>query len=269
MLGAQGLRLFYRRWEATSPKATLLFVHGLGEHSGRYNFPVEYFVPRGFNAYSFDHRGHGKSDGPRAYAPSLRILLEDIRHLLAMIHQQEDGRPIFMVAHSFGGQLAANYGISYPHSQAGILFSSPNIGLAMPVPALKVFLGRKLAGFFPKFLIKNEIDPVWVSRDPAVVQAYREDPMVGKKISLKLADLILENQSHMISLAPGFKAPAFFMHGGADKICSPEATRDFYKRAGSKDKEFKLYKGYYHEIFNDIGREDVFKDMEAWIKERL
>ena len=267
--GALGTRLFYQRWRAPQPKATLLIVHGLGEHSSRYSFPVEYFVPLGFTIYGFDHRGHGQSDGPRAYAPNLRVFLEDIRHVLALVQKEEKDRPVFIVAHSFGGQLAANYGLSYPNGQKGIIFSSPNIGLAMPVPPLKAFLGRRLASLFPQFLVTNEIDPAWVSRDPEVVEAYREDPMVCKQISLKLADLILENQNNLIGWAPQFKAPALFMHGGADKVCSPEATRTFYKHAGSTDKALKVYKGYFHEIFNDIGREVVFKDMETWIRERL
>jgi acylglycerol lipase len=278
--GADALSLFYQSWKPDLPEknnrhgrylkpAVLVFIHGMAEHSGRYQYPVEYFTHRGYIVYAMDLRGHGESGGRRSYAESFDHLMEDIRLFLEMVKKEQKRRKIFLVGHSFGGQLALNYGSRYPKSVDGIIVSSPNLRLRMPLSFLKRLAAPVLSRILPKVTFGNSLDPSTISRDPKVVDAYRYDPKVQKGITLRLADLVLENLMDVMQLAEKFRVPAFLMHGSGDAICCPDATREFYSKIPIRDKSYRIYDGFYHEIFNEIGRNQVFRDMDLWILKRL
>ncbi len=265
--GADGLKLFFQRWGVPqSSEPVLVFIHGMAEHSDRYRFPVEYFAPKGFTVYAMDLRGHGNSGGRRAYADSLDQFLEDIHAFLKMIHDREPGKKIFLVGHSFGGQLVLNYGVRYQNGLKGILVSSPNIRLKLQLPFIKRLAAPILSCLIPTLSMGNELDASLVSHDTSIVKSYATDKKVLRKITARLGDIILENHMKIMELAPNLHVPIFMMHAGDDLICSPEGTKDFFDLIPSKDKSLKIYKGYYHELFNETGREQVFKDMEQWIE---
>lgn len=278
--GAGDLDLFIQSWTPQKPQkngkavaplkpAVIAIIHGMAEHSGRYGFPVRYFTRRGYTVYAMDLRGHGESGGRRAYAESFGHLMEDIRRFLDRIRKNERGKKVFLVGHSFGGQLALNYGVRHPEGVAGIIVSSPNVSLKVRIPLVKRLAAPVLSRLVPKLALGNELDPSMVSRDPEVVDAYRRDPKIQKKITTRLADIVLENHLYIMDLARKFKVPSLLMHAGADLICSPEGTRAFFENIPIKDKRFKVYEGFYHELFNEVGRNQVFRDMELWILKRL
>ena len=268
-------RLFYQEWKTNNPtgvgseKAVLIFVHGLNEHSGRYSNPVHYFVKRGYTLYLFDQRGHGKSDGLRSYVDNFDSYLKDLDEFTRFVAAKEDDKKIFMVGHSMGGQVVLNYVGRAKTPLAGFITSSANIRVAVRIPWLKKHLGLNLVKFLPRFNLANEIDPQWISRDPEVVRAYKRDPLVSKKITLRLITELLKNQRTLMLLAPRIKIPGFLMHSGEDRICAKEGSEAFYKKIGSKDKKLKIYDGFYHELFNEYGKEEVFQDMEEWLEKRL
>lgn len=273
--GSGGLDLFYQSWEpASRTKAdrsdvpVMVFIHGMAEHSDRYEFPITYFISRGFTVYAMDLRGHGNSGGKRSYAESLDELLEDIDRFLDRVKMEQSGRKLFLVGHSFGGQLVLNYGARHPGEIDGIIVSSPNIRLKMRLPIVKRLIAPVLSKLLPTLALGNEIDPALVSKDEKVVRAYRQDKMIQKKITTRLADIVLENQLNIMDLAPKYRVPTLFMHAGDDCICSPEGTEEFYRKAAARDKELRIYDGFYHELFNEVGREMVFRDMEKWIDQR-
>lgn len=269
-IGAEGLELFYRcRRPAGRSKAVLVFVHGLSEHSGRYQFPIAYFTRRGFTLYAMDLRGHGLSGGTRGYAESLEHLLGDIRAFLKTVKEKEPGRKVFLVGHSFGGQLVLNYGALFPDSLAGIIVSSPNIRLALKIALWKKLAAPVLSHVVPTLALPNDIDPSLISRDRRVVEAYKKDKMVQKKITTRLGDILLANRLKIVALAGRLRVPCFLMHAGNDRICSPEGTEEFFEKIPIKDKTLKIYDGFYHELFNDPGKEKVFRDMEEWIEKRI
>ncbi len=271
--GAGNTRLFFQRWrpagKAKNRRTVLVLVHGLAEHSDRYQFPVGYFTPRGFSIYAMDLRGHGGSGGQKGYAESLDQLLEDIRLFLGKVREAEGGKKIFLIGHSFGGQLVLNYGVRHPAGLTGMIISSPNIRLKMPLPLIKRLMAPILSRALPRLALGNELDSTLVSHDPKVVEAYRDDPRVQKKITTRLADLMLGNQLEMPSLAGKFRVPCLLMHAGDDRICDPEGTREFFEKIPIHDKTLKIFDGFYHELFNEVDREKVFKTMEGWIEKRI
>jgi len=263
-------RLYYQRWQAadkSSKKPVLIFVHGVNEHSGRYQNPVSYFAPQGFAVYVFDHRGHGRSDGLRSFVEDFDHYMKDLDEFVSHVMSEQKDRPVFMIGHSLGGQIVLNYISLFKHGLAGAIVSSPNVKIAIKVPPLKKWLAMKLATFAPTIALANELDPKWICRDTEVVRNYKRDPLVSKKTTLKLITEMFKNQERILGLAKRIKVPLFVMHAGDDHITSPDASREFYELVPGKNKKLKIYEGFYHELFNEIGKEEVFKDMQAWIEE--
>ncbi len=276
--GEGGTSLFYQAWRPTShdlskDKPVLVLIHGMAEHSDRYQFPVHYFTEKDFTLYAMDLRGHGNSGGRKAYAESLDQLIDDIEIFLKLVVKKEKGKKIFLVGHSFGGQLVLNYGIrfsdQYPHPLSGIIVSSPNIRLRLQIPRIKLLLAPILSRWAPTLALANELDPSLVCRNNDVVEAYRTDKKVLKKITARLAHAILENQLKILTLVREFRVPCLLMHAGEDQICCPSGTKDFFKKIPIRDKKLIIYDELYHELFNEEEREKVFRDMEKWIEERI
>lgn len=264
-------QIFWQAWEfAKGSKARIVFIHGMSEHSGRYEFPVRYFTECGFDVYAMDLRGHGRSGGRRAYADTLEDFIEDIRIFIEKV-RKNTRKKVFLVGHSFGGQLVLNYGLHYPDTVDGIVASSPNIRLKLPIHPLKLFLAPFLSRIFPKLSLPNDIDPSYVSRNQETVMGYFADPQVLRKITTRLANLVLRNQDQLVDFAKDFRVPCLLMHAGDDKICCPSGTEDFFRKIPIRDKQMKVYKDYYHEIFNEEEnhRTRVFADMEKWMEKRL
>lgn len=261
-------RLYYQKWTPVSSgkKPVLIFVHGLNEHSGRYQNPVDFFLKKGFSIYLFDQRGHGRSDGLRSYVQDFNHFMRDLDEFVAYVSSKELGKPLFLIGHSMGGQVVLNYISVYKHHLSGAIVSSPNVRVAMKIPPLKKTAAQALGKVFPKLTLANEIDPKWVCRDHQVVREYKKDTLVSKKTTLKLLLEILRNQEKIMSLAERIQLPLFMMHAGADEITSPVGTQEFFEKVPGKNKELKIYEGFYHELFNEIGKEEVFEDMERWIK---
>lgn len=268
--GKGGLSLHCQSWRVPRPVGVLVFVHGMGEHSDRYQFPAAFFSKRQFNIHAYDQRGHGQSEGRRAYAESFEDFLEDLHLFLAKVRRQEAHRKIFLVGHSFGGQVVLNYVSSkIKRDLAGVIVSSPNLKIRMAVPFYKLFAARALSALVPTLQLGNEIDPRWISHDPLVIRDYQTDPFVLRKLTVRLADVMMANQERLQKLAHLLTLPCLLMHAGGDLICDPEGTRKFFEKVPARDKQLKIYKGFYHELFNEVERDKVFKDMEAWLEKHL
>ncbi|MCE9624318.1 MAG: lysophospholipase [Deltaproteobacteria bacterium] len=264
-----GQELYFQKYLPEKPKGILIVVHGLAEHSGRYQYLVDYFAKRGWALYLMDQRGHGRSPGPRWYAPHFEDLVDDLEAFVEEVRRLEPKLPHFLIAHSFGGQVTVNFLARQPKGLSGVILSAPNLKIAMPVSALKKVFGHLASRFLPSFLIPNDLDATWISHDPEVVRAYEKDPLVGHQISLKLGIAILANVEKVMGLAPKINLPILLLHGEADKITSIEGTRRFFEKVASKDKQLKTYPGFYHEIFNEVERAEVFADVDHWLEKRL
>jgi len=264
--GYRDFNLYYQSWlPAGKPKAILLIVHGLGEHSGRYMNIVNYFVPKGFAIYGFDQQGHGRSEGLRGYAERFSDYLYDLKSFSNKVRSRHRDAKIFILCHSVGGTIAAAYAVHHQDEFDGLIFSGVTLKPGPSLSPTKILIARFLSLLLPKIGIEA-IDASTISRDKAVLEAYTNDPLVYHgKISARLgAELIraMQKLPHQISR---IKLPILIMHGTNDRLCDPEGSKILYERVSSIDKTLKLYDGFYHEIFKEPGHEKVFADIEEWL----
>lgn len=267
--GTDRHRLYYQAWRAAKPRAVLLFIHGLNEHSGRYQNPINYFYEKNYSIYAYDHRGHGRSDGIRSYVDRFKQFWEDLAAFHRFVIDAEKGAPLFLIGHSMGAQILLNYMASCSLPVNGFVTSSANIEMCLKINPIKKLLATNLSVVMPKLRVGNDIDPKWISRDLEVVRAYKQDALVPKDITLRLAAEIIANQQKIYSLAAKIRQPCYLMHGGDDRICSARGSEKFFNQLGSSDRTLTIYDDFYHEIFNEPGREEVFKDIQRWIEKRL
>jgi alpha-beta hydrolase superfamily lysophospholipase len=267
-VGHDGLELFYRRWRPEgTPKAVLLIVHGHGEHSGRYTNVADWFVPRGYSIYAFDLRGHGRSQGKRGALEGFGEFREDVRAFLDLVHQVESA-PVFLAGHSLGGLIALNYVLRGSDGLAGVVASGPVLSPPGISPFL-LWLSKVLDKVWPALILESGLDTTALSRDPAVVQAYVNDPLVHSKGSARLANEMMREVTWTQAHAAELATPCLILHGGEDRLCSPQGSRAFIKDVTLADKEYVEYEGYFHEVYNDLGKEKVFSDLEAWLERHL
>jgi alpha-beta hydrolase superfamily lysophospholipase len=268
--GPHDSRIYYQAWlPETPPKAVLLIVHGLAEHCGRYMNVVNHFVPLGYAVYGFDHLGHGKSDGPRVYVERFQDFLDTIKTYYDMIQAWQPGKPIFLVGHSMGGLISAVYLLDHQQDFAGAVLSGASVKVPDHISGATIMAGKVFSKLLPKFgILKLEADGV--SRDPAVVQAYINDPLVCTgKITARLAGELLGATQRVTVEAEKITLPILILHGGADKLVECDASKTFYDRIRSAAKTLKIYPGLYHEVFNEPERGMFSGDVEGWVEERL
>lgn len=264
-----GLRLFYQAWVPDAPKAVLVVVHGLGDHSGRYGPFIRYFVQRGFAVALYDQRGHGRSEGERAHAGQFQDFLQDLAQFVQLTKERFPKLPMFLVGHSFGGQVALNFVVRYAKGLRGIILSSPNVMLKLPVPNWKKKMADWAQNSMGRMKLSHHIDSKMLSHDPEVVEAYDNDPLVFTHVTARLGAIIMHNLDIIMALASRIHVPALFLQAGSDEICSPEGTRAFFQRVPIVKKQLKVYDGMYHELFNETNRDQVFADTGAWLNDQL
>ncbi len=264
--GAGGLRLYYQHWAAQSdpPRAVLALVHGFGEHSGRYSAVVERLTTRGYAVYSFDLRGHGRSPGRRGHIDSWSDFRGDVAAFLAMVAAREPDRPLFLMGHSLGGLIVLEYVLHHPDGLAGVISSGPVLGQPGISPLL-LALARVLSRVWPRFSFATGLDVTAISRDPAAVQAYRDDPLTHDRGSARLGTEISSAMVWTQAHAAELRVPLLIVHGGADRLAPPEASRAFFERVALADKERHEYPGVYHEPHNDLEAAAMLNDLERWL----
>jgi alpha-beta hydrolase superfamily lysophospholipase len=247
---ASGEDAFYRVWRASAPRAALLLVHGLGEHSGRYDHVGQYLAERGVSVYALDHQGHGRSGGPRGTVSDFNVFLDDLANFDAYMRIENEGRQNFMLGHSMGGLIAVAYLLERPLKPDHVILSGPAL-----VPILDPDA--------------PPIDPTRLSRDPLVQEAYLADPLilrerVQQEIYVKLADGI----ATVYGRASEISVPLLLIHGTADALCSWEGAKEYVEASSSSDTTFLLYEDGRHESLNEINREQVLADLWEWIEPR-
>ena len=269
-----GLDLYYQSWQPEgAARASLAIIHGLGEHGGRYMNIVNHLVPQGYAIYALDHRGHGRSPGPRGFVNSWSEFIEDVGKFCQLVAQQQPNIPFFLMGHSMGGNITLNYILRHPASHhpegvKAVIASASAVG-KLDVPPVLAFVSRLLSGIMPKLSVPTGLDATAVSRDTAVVQAYQNDPLVHDKGTPRTATELTASAAWAMAHAAEFKPPLLVIHGGADPIVNAQASRDFYTRVTHNNKKLIIYEGGYHEPHNDIEHKRVARDIEAWLEAHL
>lgn len=263
------MKIFYVRRDSAQSKSVLIFVHGLNEYVGRYAHVLDFFS-KTRTVYFYDQRGHGFSEGPRAFVQKFSDYVDDLKRFINLVREKNPNQKIFAIGHSMGGQILLNYfGQEAQVPLAGAIFSSPNIKIHMRISKVKKFIGTQLAEHTPKFRLPSEVNPKWLTHDEASVLAYKKDRMIPKYITAGLALELVANQEHLMDLAGKISLPVLMMHAGEDRVCEKTVTVEFFEKLASPDKKLKIYDGFYHEIFNEVGKEKVFEDVDMWLKERI
>ena len=266
-----GNRLYGKYWlpeNDITPPAVLCLVHGLGEHTGRYEGLAEFFTSNNIPVFSFDQVGHGKSDGKRGHGGKYEILLDNIENLLKVARREYNDALMFLYGQSWGGNIVANYVLKKNTSElAGAILSAPWLRLPFKPAPSKVFLARMMNSIFPSYTEKSEIDPEKLSKDKTVVGAYKSDPLVHDRISASLFFNAVRNGEEAINNSFKLTIPMLAIHGKEDKLTSWNATEEFVQGTSGKA-SFQLYDDVRHEPHNDLEREEVLSDVLSWINSK-
>lgn len=267
--GNGGMELYFQGWcPQGTPRATLAIIHGFGEHSGRYGNVVNWFVPRRYAAYAFDVRGNGRSPGPRGYVGRFEEYRGDLRAFLDLVRERQPEGPLFLLGHSQGGLMVLNYVLHDPSGLNAVVASAPALG-RLPVSPFLLVLARALSRVWPTLRMATGLDVTALSRDESVVRAYVADPLVHNmgtpRLGTELMAAIEWTQAHAADLS----LPCLIVHGTGDRICPREASQAFFERCTFPDKQLITYEGGYHELFNDLDKERVLADVQAWLERHL
>ncbi len=244
-------------------KGTVVIVHGLGEHSGRYRRLVREFVSEGVQVVTFDLLGHGKSPGRRGH-----LRFDDVFKILNEI--TKDLERFVLFGHSLGGLIAIRFTqIFQPENQKGLVVSAPAILLPDTHSPVLEFMVRFLSFFVPFLTMSNGINPSDLSRNREAVEAYIRDPLVHDRISFKLASDMLSHMKKVLKDAERIKVPVLIFHGTDDRVVSFEGSKKFFE-ALSTEKKLVSFPGGYHELFEDPEHQkEFFKTIVEWSLEKL
>jgi len=268
--GKDGLRLYWMSEQPDQPRAHVAVVHGYGDHIGRYRTTFDALTAQGFAVHGFDYRGHGRADGRRGFCVSWPDYLDDLAAFWERVRSAAGGSKVFVLAHSHGGLMSAHLlGRGGLQGVSGMVLSAPYFKLAITPPALKVAAARAVGRVLPWMPIKTGLTPQDLSRDEAVQEAVRQDPLYNSSATPRWFIESTEAQSRVMTLAPEVKVPLFLLSGAADGVASVETGRAFFEAVGSKDKVYKVYPGMRHEPLNELGKEEVHGDISNWISAHL
>ncbi|MFQ5448857.1 MAG: alpha/beta hydrolase, partial [Saprospiraceae bacterium] len=265
---SNGSRIYARRWAVANPKAVVCLVHGLGEHCARYDTVAAFFAERGIAISGFDLPGHGNSEGRRGHAFSTEVIFEYIDRLMAEVSKKNPEVPVFLYGQSMGGNLVLSYVLDRRPGIQGVMATSSWIRLPEKLSPLLVAFGRMMRAIMPSFTQNAGLNADHISRDDAVVSAYRSDPLVHNRISVQTGLSLLEAAQKLDSFAGDMPAPALLVHGSADQITSPQGSEDFARRA-TGDVTFKSWDGLYHETHNEPEKEEVLSYLVDWMERFL
>jgi alpha-beta hydrolase superfamily lysophospholipase len=266
--GVGRLRIASRSWRPDGAvRGIVVLIHGFNSHSGYFAWAAEQFASAGFAAYALDLRGRGKSEGERFYVERFSDWLEDVDKLVEIARTGNPGLPVYVLGHSVGGVIASSYVFEHQPDIAGLICESFAFDVGLPhLVQLALEGASHLIPHLPLYSLKNEI----FSRDPAVVAAMNNDPLIAnEKQPAETASEVLKAAARLKGNMPKFNVPVFIIHGTDDKATRPEGSQYFYDNVGSEDKTLKLYDGHYHDLLNDIDKEIVMADILAWVNERI
>ncbi|MHA1146007.1 MAG: lysophospholipase [Candidatus Helarchaeota archaeon] len=263
--GVNGFKIYYQAWLPDNPKAVVQVVHGWAEHSGRYMNVVNELVPRGYAVYANDHRGHGKSEGIRSHVDSFDQYVEDEKIFNELIRKKHPNLPIFMLGHSMGSAIAIYFVAKHEDLIKGLILSGCGTAVGGGKGAFVRAIGKLLAIISPRGRIDAGLGTEFISRDPEVVKAYEEDPLIFSDTTFKAGMELLKAFKNAKHIVGNFKIPLLYQKGSADQAVT--GSEELEKEFTMEDKTIKRYDGLFHEVYNELekDRKIVLKDLGDWL----
>jgi alpha-beta hydrolase superfamily lysophospholipase len=265
-----GLRLFGQSWRpaAEEPRAVLVIVHGLKDHSSRYGELAVRLVGEGFAVHAFDLRGHAHSEGVRVHIDSFEEYLSDLGLFLERVRQREPGKPVFLFGHSMGGAIVTLFTLEKKPDLQGLVLSAPALKPGADVSKALIATTRVVGGVLPNLKVL-ELDPKKFSRDPEVVKENETDPLVFQEPGpARTASRLLSALNTLSERMEEVSTPVLVLHGTADVVTDPEGSKALVQRARATDKTLKLYDGLFHDLLHEPEKARVIADVTQWLEAR-
>lgn len=257
-----GTKLCYEKNTVEHPRATIVIIHGVCEHQGRYKHVVDHFNNKNYDVYTFDYRGHGKSEGKKAHADDFNDLIEDTDAIINSVRETYSNQKIFILGHSFGGLIGLAYGIKYPKKVNGFMISAATTSDEAGI--LEIFELKEDKGEY----VHNNLAPL-VCSDKEVVKEYNEDPLVHKEMTVGIVQEMINGNKWVQKNISKFVYPILLIHGENDQIISYLDSEKIFKKVPSKDKKIRIYEGMFHEVLNEPNKDKVLEELSAWMDKRL
>ena len=258
---------FGQYWQPETVKAVVVIIHGMGEHSGRYEHVAKKLITNNFGVIAFDHFGHGKTTGKRGHNPGYDTVLKSISKLIDKAKEVFGNKPIFLYGHSMGGNAVLNYTLRKENNLSGTIATSPMLKLAFDPPAWKLSIGKLMQKIAPSITLPSELDVSHISRMQEEVDKYVNDPLVHDKISPNFSLSFFDAADWAIENASSLKTPMLLLHGTDDKIIDYKGTENFANKSTKAD--LKLYENGYHELQNDLCKDEMLQDIVNWLNKQL
>ena len=259
---ADGLSLRVREWPQADARGSVLIVHGLGEHIGRYDHVAAHLNAWHWNVVGYDQRGHGESEGARGTITRRDDYLRDLAMVFDAVRARQPG-PLVLLGHSMGGLIAARFVAERVRSVDALVLSSPALDLGMS--GGQKFLLSLLGRIAPNLRVPNGLKPAWISRDPSVVHAYAEDPRVHNRVTPQLVRFMLESCERVRAKAPLWVVPTLLMYAGSDRCVAPAGSAAFAAAVPKSVLTAREFGPLFHEIFNEPEQAEVFDTLGDWL----
>ncbi|KPK41130.1 MAG: hypothetical protein AMJ78_06320 [Omnitrophica WOR_2 bacterium SM23_29] len=260
--------IIYRAFIPEGPLGSVIFVHGLGEHSLKYDAFAERFYKRDIAAFSYDQRGHGRSEGRRGHVNRLEELVEDLRQFVDIVKVQTPRRDIYLIGQSLGGLLSIIFAIKYNYKIKGVVASSPALRIKNPPNGVETAVAKMMRFFVPALTVCNRVPFEDISHDERAILETKADKLSHRLISVKLYFEMMDAMRYAFDNVSKIKAPILLLHGTDDRVADVDATRKFYEGITSSDKEIKLYPKLYHELFREVNKDEIQEHVLNWVLRR-
>ncbi len=250
------------------PKARLLHIHGICEHSGRHLGTIAALGAIGVEVVRFDLRGSGKSGGRRQWVEHFSDYVADTALVYNWIASHLKPLPLFVMGHSLGGGIALYFAAEYGSLFQGLILSAPGYKTGNTISPWLIRVGRVVSKVLPTFRVHAGA-PLALSRDQAVAEAYLNDPLAFRFNTLQQGKAVLDAFADLPAQCRRISNPTLIVHGTADRVVRPEGSFELLQWLGSRDKELHYLPGGYHEPHLDLDQKQFFALICRWVQKRL
>ena len=260
------LRLFWTSDVPEAPVAHVGVVHGYADHCGRFRGVIDALVKDNVAVHAFDYRGHGRADGKRGYCDKFSDYVDDLERFWERLRGAAGASPTFLLAHSHGALMVLHWlqRAARPDLK-GLVLTGPYLKLALTPPFFKVLAARAVGMVIPWLPIKSELTPADLSRDPEELAKTTQDPLYNTTVTPRWFSESNKAQLEALTFGPRITVPLLMMVGQNDGVASAPTARAFFETVASKDKTFREFDGMLHEVLNEIGKEQAWKEISSWI----